>query len=350
MSRLGGADALAAERFASGCTRIARDVDEDLVGNAPHASGWVIIEQPGPYGRDALFESRLPTDIARGVADSLADSGVKVLLGRRTVLHERGTLRSTPASAAPGGRSVEGPGSGNWSVPSTERAVWWTWGERQPTLYRLAFTDPEQLRDLDWAALRDGRPEQVHPAQEICRDPLLLLCTNGRRDVCCAALARPVATRLAADERYRHSFLESSHLGGHRFAPGALQLPHGWSHGRLDADSAAAVLDDARAGRIHLESARGPCALSAPGQVAEIAVRRQTRCDTFGAVVVTEAEDPAPAGISTWADATKWAVSVAGAGTWRAVVTAETGPLRPESCGAAPVAMMRYQAKIERVD
>lgn len=349
-----------------GCAAASREIGEELPGTAPHARGWVVIEQPGPFGHDALFESHLPVAIASRLTDALEDSEIKIVLARRTVLHggNPSTARSLggPSGGAPGAAGAAGaPGA----AAAPERSVWWTFDSPEPKLYRLSFTDPRELAELDWSALRHGRPDQVQLRAEVCRDPLLLLCTNGRRDVCCAALARPVAAALARDERYRDSFIESSHLGGHRFAPGAVQLPHGWAHGRLDAVSAGTVLDGARSGRVCLDSARGRSGLPAAGQVAEIAVRRAARYDELAGVSVAESEfdqhsgsGPAaapdssgpvssagpPSRASTLVST--WAVNIVGVGAWTVAVRAGVGPSRPESCGATPIPMPRYAVDV----
>lgn len=342
------------------CATASREVGEELPGTAPHARGWVVIEQPGPFGHDALFESHLPAAIASRLSDAFADSEIKIVLARKTVLHgeSTSTARSLggPPDAAAGAAGTTG---------APERSVWWAFDSPEPKLYRLSFTDPSELAELDWSALRHGRPDQVQLCAEVCRDPLLLLCTNGRRDVCCAALARPVAAALARDERYRDSVIESSHLGGHRFAPGAVQLPHGWAHGRLDVASAGAVLDGARSGRVCLDSARGRSGLPAAGQVAEIAVRRAARYDELGGVSVAESEfdphsgsGPAAAPDSSGSVssavplsrastlASTWAVNIVGVGAWTVAVRAGVGPSRPESCGAAPIPMPRYAVDV----
>ena len=77
-------------------------------------------------------------------------------------------------------------------------------------------------------------------------EPVLLVCTNGRRDVCCAVRGRPVA--LEAARRRPGAVWESSHTGGHRFAPTGVLLPHGVTLARLDAALCAEVLESA-AGR-----------------------------------------------------------------------------------------------------
>ena len=61
------------------------------------------------------------------------------------------------------------------------------------------------------------------------------MCTNGRRDRCCALLGRPLAAEIVAAG---HSEVwEVTHLGGHRFSPTMLVLPHGYAYGRLTAET-----------------------------------------------------------------------------------------------------------------
>ncbi|HEU5385864.1 MAG TPA: sucrase ferredoxin [Streptosporangiaceae bacterium] len=49
---------------------------------------------------------------------------------------------------------------------------------------------------------------------------MALVCTNGKRDRCCAVRGRPVAAAIADATGW--DTWESSHLGGHRFAATAL--------------------------------------------------------------------------------------------------------------------------------
>jgi hypothetical protein len=105
---------------------------------------------------------------------------------------------------------------------------------------------------------------------------VLLVCTNGRRDVCCALRGRPVALEAAALAPGR--VWESSHTGGHRFAPTGVLLPHGVALARLDGAGSAEVLaaaDDGRLPRWALGARhdRGRGVLPPAAQAAESFVR-----------------------------------------------------------------------------
>ncbi|MGC1207984.1 MAG: sucrase ferredoxin, partial [Ornithinimicrobium sp.] len=69
---------------------------------------------------------------------------------------------------------------------------------------------------------------------------LLLVCTHGRHDVCCAVRGRPVAAALAAE--WPEATWECSHTGGDRFAANVIALPDGACYGGLDPDTAVSVL------------------------------------------------------------------------------------------------------------
>ncbi len=118
------------------------------------------------------------------------------------------------------------------------------------------LTDPHQLLGLDFAALGrgDGRTfDAVLDGGPHTGDPLVLVCTNGKRDRCCALLGRPLAAELAASGA--EGVWEVTHLGGHRFSPTVLVLPHGYAYGRVQAHSVKEILHGAREGRIVVEGA-----------------------------------------------------------------------------------------------
>ena len=102
-------------------------------------------------------------------------------------------------------------------------------------------------------------------------DPILLVCTNGRRDACCALRGRALTLALA-DEHAERTW-ESTHLGGHRFAANLVCLPHGIVYGRVPPDAGARLADLYLAGQLDPEHLRGRSAWPAPAQVAEVELR-----------------------------------------------------------------------------
>lgn len=282
------------------CTTASVECGETVAATAAVAPTWLFVEQPGPWGAKALTGSRLEHAVGREL-ERLADgTGVRVGLirrpGRHADLHRPTRHRVFVAHTAPG-------------------ADW----------IRTAETgDPAELTALDFAALGAGAHGGFGSAYD--GPPLALVCTNGTRDRCCAVLGRPLAQELAASGG--SEVWETTHLGGHRFAPTMLVLPYGYTYGRVDAHLAKGVLEAARDGRMVLDGCRGRSTWERPGQAAELVVRALTGEDRAGAVAVTRTEGAAP----SWTvrvghrDGREWEVAVA---------QAASQPPRPESCGAA---------------
>ena len=295
--------------------------DEPLAGTAPRARAWLVLEQPGPYGFRALAESHLPERVRDALALVPKESRTTVLLARTVGRHadpgdHDGTRRFWFAHVAPGGVRMR---SG-------------------------VLPDSELLRPDLLDVLEGASRGELPPWGTSSTEPLLLVCTNSRRDVCCALNGRPLAQALAADQAYAARVLEVSHLGGHRFAPTALLLPWGHAFGRLDADAARAVLDGAADGRIgSLVHHRGRTAASQPVQAASCAVRVAEGVDGLDDIDALRVvgDRAVPAGLRWQGDDEGVAdveVRHRDGRAWRVVVRRSSlEPARPESCGKAPV-------------
>jgi hypothetical protein len=148
--------------------------------------------------------------------------------------------------------------------------------ERERPFFRLELERYEDLLELDVrAALADGD----RPGLD---QPLLVVCTHGKRDRCCAKWGRPLfdALREEADEEW---VWQSTHVGGDRFAGNLVCFPHGLYFGRVDRVELGPLLDEYLAGRIYLAPFRGSCCYSFAVQAAERLVR--------GAAGLTGTED-----------------------------------------------------------
>ena len=209
------------------CSRVDPDDPDPMAGSAPTDAEWLLVEYAGPWGRQAVAESRLP-DAVRAHLDGLA--GVRVQLIRRH-----------------GGES--GPGVRVFSA---------TLGVTPAVRTAVLLDVADLLGQVTWEAYDE---------------PLWLVCTNGRRDVCCAELGRPVASALAA--RWPEETWETTHLGGHRFSGTLLALPSGVTLGRLDAESAVHAVSELAAGRFPVAQARGRAGVPGAAQVAELHLRAE---------------------------------------------------------------------------
>lgn len=101
--------------------------------------------------------------------------------------------------------------------------------------------------------------------------PRLLICTNGKRDQCCATFGRNLISKLneSLPVEFFGQILECSHIGGHRFAPTAIWLPRNLVMGRLEPQTVTDLLEH---GILDSRFIRGDTRLSPPQQVVHAAV------------------------------------------------------------------------------
>jgi hypothetical protein len=289
----------------STCATVSRDLDEPVAGTAATARTWLLVEQPGPWGAKALTSSHLDPALGRALERAAEGTGVRIALIRRPGRHAD--------SGTPSLRRV-------YAAHTTPGNVW---------LHTATTGDPRRLLDLDFRALGRGDHRSFGAALQGAPHtgaPLALVCTNGKRDRCCALLGRPLAAELAASGV--EGVWEVTHLGGHRFSPTVLVLPYGYAYGRADARSVTEVLDGVREDRIVVEGCRGSSAWERPGQAAELAVRRTADEYAAGVLSVVRTDGAAP----------RWEVTVAHTDGrhWRVVVARGAAtPPRPESCGTS---------------
>lgn len=136
-----------------------------------------------------------------------------------------------------------------------------------------------QLADSRVGALREGTIDSYEelPALELDAlptkaGPVLWVCTHGQRDFCCGTHGGRVfaeAHRMLGDDAW-----QTSHLGGHRFAPTLLAWPQGVCYGRLAPRDVGPLLDALREGRLYRhDTVRGRVAWSRGAQAAEAVLR-----------------------------------------------------------------------------
>jgi hypothetical protein len=240
------------------CATLSRALEEPQFGTASRVRGWVLLEQPGPWGREAVLESQLDRDLARALHRAAEAARVRLLLIRRS-----GRRRG------PGDR-LGGPPADRGAGKSTTCFLAHT-SRRDRWLERRRLDDPAELLELDMAKVTAGeRPGFGDPVGE----PVYLVCTNGRHDRCCATYGRPLALALA--ERHGDLVWESSHVGGDRFAGNLVCLPSGHYFGRGGPAEADRVLGLHHKGLIDLDHYRGCCIDPPTVQAAEWFARRAT--------------------------------------------------------------------------
>ncbi|MGH3341294.1 MAG: sucrase ferredoxin, partial [Carbonactinosporaceae bacterium] len=206
-------------------------------------------EHPGPWPSFGL-----PHDIPDEVVDAVDRAtahGVRTQLIRHPLVRRATRSRRVYLAWTRPPETGSRAGGGSW-VEGSELA------------------DLRALGALDWAALANGRRPGFGAA---VTQPLLLVCTHGRRDSCCARYGRPAAVALC---RSYPGVWETTHVGGDRFAANLVCLPHGTYHGQVSPSVAARVAAAALRGEIDLEHYRGRAGLAPEMQAAEWYARHET--------------------------------------------------------------------------
>jgi hypothetical protein len=201
------------------CASAARERADPLGATAATARSWLLIEHPGPWTPDALAGSGIAGPVRKALADAADSAGARLLLVRRP------------------GRPV-----------ATAARMWAVVRHEPATVVRGRWTQDSDLLDAV-AELAGDPPQQAEPS------PLLLVCTHGRHDTCCALRGRPVAAALA--QRWPDATWECSHVGGDRFAPNLLVVPDGAVYGNLATLDAADVVEAHLGGALRVDKLRG---------------------------------------------------------------------------------------------
>jgi hypothetical protein len=219
------------------CADASRQNAEPLAATASRVDNWILVEYRGLWAHDAVASSGLSDLVKRHLRErARALPLTKLLFVRRT---ER---RRRPGLAV----------------------LWGSSPERGGALFHAELDGYEDLLGLDLTV--PGKP---------LGHPLLLVCTHGKHDRCCARYGRPLYQALA--EQAEDDWVwQSSHVGGDRFAGNVVFMPDGLYFGRVGSGEAWPVLDEYLAGRIHLEHYRGRCCYWFAEQTAERAVREAT--------------------------------------------------------------------------
>jgi hypothetical protein len=234
------------------CSAVSETLGEPMSATASRVRDWLLIEHDGPWGRDALVDGRLPDDLGSALLARTRPHGVRPILIRRV------------------GRATGGEVTG-FAVHSGPDAPW---------IERLALRSIEAALDLDLAALGRGRSV----GGEKVAGQLLLVCTHGRHDPCCAERGRPLARATAAE--FPEETWECSHIGGDRFAGNLVAFPHGLYFGRVDPRDGPRIARAYREGRIDLEHYRGRSCHPTAVQAAEHAARRRDSVDGVDDIAV----------------------------------------------------------------
>jgi len=280
------------------CSLASREAGEPMFGTAKPTVVWLLMEYDGRWQPEALDDSALPEPVKtrlQGYRDTIPQT--QPLL-----------IRQRPRLAPPGIAFYVGLGR-----------------EHDPALYEFHLDDYGDLLALDIPAIIAGDP--AYDAQRRA-DPLLLVCTHGRRDQCCARYGIAIYDQITAEPGA--AVWQVSHIGGHRFAANVITLPHGLYYGRVELDRVPALLAAERVGKVVPDMLRGRACYPQVVQAADYYLRAESGVMALDAYRLVSAER---------GDPDQWIVRFASrmTGETHELVIAEdpTGTKAYASCGDA---------------
>jgi hypothetical protein len=288
------------------CAELSLANGEPLAATASRIDNWILVEYRGLWNRDLLAGSILSERLKEHFRAQLA-----ALPRSRLLFVRRPDRRDHPRHALFFG-----------STP-----------ERGGRFHALEFDTHDDLVALDFAACLAGADSAGVPVDH----PLLVVCTHGKRDRCCAKFGRPLYDAVC-EQAESDWVWQSTHVGGDRFAGNLVCLPTGLYFGRVEPGDVWSLLDELLAGRIALERYRGRSCYTFPEQAAEREVRERKGLRGIDDLRL----------LATERDEDGWEVTFSAAGSEHVVeVAAELGEPTYLTCDAArPVRPPRYVTRV----
>jgi hypothetical protein len=201
------------------CADDTRQQGEEIIGSATDYQTYILVECPLPWISNAFSSKWIPHNLQMLVEETTkAKLPVRFLLIANDLTHkvEHTTLLIYQKQAGLGSGYIkhEFKLSNIEQVASVVKK--WLWGKTPDT-----EIEPSMNRDI-------------------------LICTHGSYDKCCARYGNPFyfyATDTITNLNLQNVRVwRSSHFGGHRFAPTAIDLPEARYYGRLDDNSFQIIL------------------------------------------------------------------------------------------------------------
>jgi hypothetical protein len=202
------------------CAEESLEAKEDPIGTAGTAAIWVLVECPPPWPKNALDAKLIPANLRELEAELLdRDPPGYILL-----------IYSDRLPAVSYTRCLifeQNSGLTNGYI------------KKELHLPHLEDVAPGIKDYLDGKSLRFALEDE-----NCSRD--ILVCTHGSHDRCCAKYgnvfyrqAWEIVTELSLKQT---RIWQTTHFGGHRFAPTIIDFPEGRYYGRLDRESFISIL------------------------------------------------------------------------------------------------------------
>jgi hypothetical protein len=271
------------------CSEVSGDAGEPLAATASRVDHWILFEYRGVWSHDVLEGSALDEDVKAHLREQCEARAHTKLLFIRSDRRDGLPLRIFLA------RTREASGD----------------------VYGLELERYEDVLDVDLVS-GPGTP---------VGHPLMLVCTHGKHDKCCARYGRPLYESLR--EQVEPEWVwQCSHVGGDRFAGNLVCLPQGAYYGRVGRDDAWPLVDAYLGGRVRLENYRGRSCYTMVVQAAERAVREDQGLLGFDEVRYVSVDRT---GVTSWV--VQMLAAPSGA-VHRIDVVLERGPLAYLTCSS----------------
>lgn len=225
------------------CSELARDANAPLYGTAVQVDTWLLIEYPRPWKPKALADNDLG-DVICGHLDALPERVAKLGGGKLRV------------------QFIKQASSADQVHPRVFVASGATLVGGELDSYQAIG----EITAEDVIAARLPNGTQVE-------EEIFLVCTNGQRDLCCARFGLPLFEALRIEHGGR--VWQTTHVGGHRYAPNVVCLPSGLVYGFVMPDDGDALVRQHDAGEVDAARLRGRSAFAPPVQAAEVFLRRE---------------------------------------------------------------------------
>src|ERR1039457_2886742 len=278
------------------CAEYSRAAEEEMAGSVKAVDLWLLVEYRGRWDRDAI------TVFPEAVQERLRALRSRIPKMRLALIRQ----------------------TGRDSGPLT---VFWAFSrERGPQLYRAEFGNYEELSfDVEQSGSESG-------------EKLFAVCTHGTHDLCCAQFGNKIYSKMrrlstaqivccaqfgnkiySKMRRLSGNVWHISHIGGCRFAPNVVCLPHGIVYGRVERSDCAAIVSRYKEGALLPPKLRGRSCYSKPVQAAEQFLRSAKQLTDVEELSVTRVEEIQP---GQWSmtflsrDSTQHQVSLTVEGGW----------------------------------
>ncbi len=217
------------------CAEVSAALNEPMLGTAPQVGLWILLEVRDTWEPKNLKVNSLPPTANAWLTDAEHRANKQGLLPRvQFIKHRRRP-----------------------SDPLTVMSC------RDGILRRQSIDTYDELSDID----------PLTTCMPVWEETLYLICTHGKRDICCSREGLPTWQRL--DNLSGGRAWQATHLGGHRFAPNVLTLPSAHMYGRVYQHQAERFFNDVESNKVPTHFLRGNSTLPPVAQVCEPTIRSQ---------------------------------------------------------------------------